>query len=187
MNIAFKEWAVVCDALAGGRQVLILRKGGISEDEGIFRPDYDAFLLFPTYFHQSPESVIPEARPALARLHTHGAESDAVTLSHWGHVTDALEVKSLEALQALRGLHIWSDTVVEERFRRWRTDSVYALIVRVHALRRPLRLPMHPSYAGCKSWVELKSDVTTNESTPVLTDVDFDNRACAVRIALQVG
>ena len=33
---AFKEWAVICKALATGRQLLILRKGGIDEPGGDF-------------------------------------------------------------------------------------------------------------------------------------------------------
>ena len=27
---AFKEWAVICQALATGRQALVLRKGGVA-------------------------------------------------------------------------------------------------------------------------------------------------------------
>jgi hypothetical protein len=32
-NIALKEWAVVCDELLAGRQVILLRKGGILEQK----------------------------------------------------------------------------------------------------------------------------------------------------------
>ena len=35
-QMAFKEWAVICRALAQGRQRLILRKGGIEEPGGQF-------------------------------------------------------------------------------------------------------------------------------------------------------
>ena len=31
---AFKEWAVICEALGRGQQALILRKGGIEENAG---------------------------------------------------------------------------------------------------------------------------------------------------------
>ncbi len=37
MRIAFKEWAVIVDALGRGDQILILRKGGISEGRGGFQ------------------------------------------------------------------------------------------------------------------------------------------------------
>ena len=40
LPIAFKEWAVICEALALGRQALILRKGGIAETGGAFRPEH---------------------------------------------------------------------------------------------------------------------------------------------------
>ncbi|HEY6229533.1 MAG TPA: DUF1802 family protein, partial [Verrucomicrobiae bacterium] len=62
MRIAFKEWAVIVDALGTGRQIVILRKGGISEGRGGFQVDHPEFLLFPTLFHQQRESVLPEAQ-----------------------------------------------------------------------------------------------------------------------------
>ena len=37
MRIAFKEWAMVVDALGRGEQIIILRKGGISEGRGGFK------------------------------------------------------------------------------------------------------------------------------------------------------
>ena len=33
-NAALKEWAIVCKALAEGRQILLIRKGGIEEIKG---------------------------------------------------------------------------------------------------------------------------------------------------------
>ena len=68
MRTAFKEWAAICRALAAGRQDVILRKGGIVEDGGKFRPEHAAFLLFPTFVHQAPESLVPEARHLLVDL-----------------------------------------------------------------------------------------------------------------------
>ena len=47
-QIAFKEWAVVCAALASGQQSLILRKGGIHEGRDGFRVAHREFWLFPT-------------------------------------------------------------------------------------------------------------------------------------------
>ena len=61
LNIAFKEWAVVCRALAEGRQALILRKGGIAETGGQFSPEHSRFWLYPTFAHEKPEGIKPEA------------------------------------------------------------------------------------------------------------------------------
>src|SRR5260370_41307813 len=65
---AFKEWAVICQALAEGRQALILRKGGIAEVGGEFRLEHSRFWLFPTYVHQQNTGIKPEAIPLLAQV-----------------------------------------------------------------------------------------------------------------------
>src|SRR5262245_56106998 len=60
-NIAFKEWAAVCEALAAGRQTIILRKGGIHEGREGFRVEHDRFWLYPTRFHQAADALTPDA------------------------------------------------------------------------------------------------------------------------------
>src|SRR5436309_15831329 len=62
MRIAFKEWAVVADAIGRGDQIVILRKGGISEGRSGFEVEHNRFFLFPTLFHQQRESVQPAAQ-----------------------------------------------------------------------------------------------------------------------------
>ena len=41
---ALKEWAIVCKALEEGRQVLLLRKGGIMEYRQGFEVKHEQFL-----------------------------------------------------------------------------------------------------------------------------------------------
>ncbi|HUY32340.1 MAG TPA: DUF1802 family protein [Pirellulales bacterium] len=183
MRAAFKEWAVICRALARGEQVLILRKGGIVEEGGEFRPDRPEFLLFPTYSHQSPDSVVAQARPWLLELEDEQPEAGTVAFRHYAVVTDSLRVRSLEAVLGLRGRHIWSDDVVEERFHRWR-DAIHALLVRVYELPRNVTLELREEYTGCKSWVELAENVSTDGATAVLGDVEFARRAGEVRAVL---
>ncbi|MGH9628683.1 MAG: DUF1802 family protein, partial [Bryobacteraceae bacterium] len=61
MNIALKEWASVVSALGTGRQILLLRKGGIVEARrGGFELRHHEFLFFPTYEHQHADSLKPE-------------------------------------------------------------------------------------------------------------------------------
>lgn len=184
MKTAFKEWAVICQALAEGRQALILRKGGIVEAGGEFRPDQPEFLLFPTFSHQSPDSVVPDARSLLETAMADEPEAGEVVFRHYAVVADALRVKDLAAVLRLRGQHIWSDEVIEERFHRWR-DSIYALIVRVYRLPRGVVLPLEEDYTGCKSWVELARDVPVDGSSPVLSDDEFARRHHAIRAALR--
>src|SRR5918992_6138574 len=57
ITAALKEWAIVCKALEEGRQVLLLRKGGIMEYREGFEIKHNKFLLFPTFEHQLKESI----------------------------------------------------------------------------------------------------------------------------------
>jgi hypothetical protein len=184
VKTAFKEWAVVCKALASGRQTLILRKGGIVEEGGEFRPDQPEFWLFPTYSHQSPDSVIDEARPLVVSPDAEEPEAGTIVLRHHVVVAEALRVRSLEAVLRLKGQHIWSDEVIEERFHRWH-DMIYALVARVYALPQAVVLPLEEEYTGCKSWVELSRDVATAGSLPVLDDAEFARRHAAIRAVLR--
>jgi len=151
---AFKEWAAICRALAQGRQSVILRKGGIIEPGGAFRLECREFLLLPTFLHQSPESLIPEARDLLVDIDADRPPAGTVVFRHWAQVTDAFQIRSLAELVRFRNRHVWADAVVEERFHRWR-DELHVLEVDVHALPEPLTMAWHDSYSGCKSWVAL--------------------------------
>ena len=61
LNIALKEWAIICDLLLEGRLALLLRKGGIREANGPgeFELEQPRFLLFPSWMHQRPEMIEP--------------------------------------------------------------------------------------------------------------------------------
>ena len=158
MRTAFKEWAAICRALATGRQDVILRKGGIVEDGGEFRPDHASVLLLPTFLHQSPDSLIPEARDLLVGIDDDRPAEGTVVFRHAATVREAKRVLKFDDLAAYRGRHVWSDSVVAERFHRWK-DELHLLVEDVSPLPSPITLPWHESYGGCRSWVELQDDV----------------------------
>ena len=54
---ALKEWAIICKAAEDGKQVLLFRKGGIMEYRNGFELKYKNFFLFPTFEHQSLNSI----------------------------------------------------------------------------------------------------------------------------------
>jgi len=151
---AFKEWAVICRALAQGRQRVILRKGGIVEPGGQFELVHREFLLMPTFLHQSPESLVPEARDLLVDIDADRPTEGTVAFRHRARVINATRIESLDGLTRFRGDHVWADRVVAERFHRWR-DELHVLEIEVTALAEPLVLPWRESFGGCKSWVDL--------------------------------
>lgn len=171
-NRAFKEWAVVCKALTEGRQIVILRKGGIAEGPHGFGVTDREFFLLPTFSHQSPTSVIPEWRSALAACKE--PEVGTVVLSHYAVVREWLRIDTLETLQAFRGLHIWSEEEVRERFDRWAEHGLFSLIVRVYELPEPVTLELREEYTGCKSWVTLAQAIPLVGFKAVLSDSEFE-------------
>ena len=155
VRTAFKEWAVICRALASGRQDVILRKGGIVEPHGGFRPEYARFLLLPTFLHQSAESLVPEARDLLVGIDDDRPPEGTVVFRHGAFVRAAHRITDRRALDAYRDRHVWAESVVDERFHRWQ-DELHVLEVAVTPLPSPVVLPWRETYGGCRSWVELE-------------------------------
>lgn len=184
MNIAFKEWAIVVDALGRGDQIVILRKGGISEGRGGFQVDQFQFLLFPTLFHQQRDSVIESAQTRYDEIAPNFPGKDEVRIEYWADVVLALELNSLEAAEALRGQHIWRDELIASRFDWGHEKLIHALAVRIHRLATPAHLPMLDAYGGCKSWIELQEQTQTDGSEPVLSDHEFARKTTELRAAL---
>src|SRR5947209_478716 len=113
---AFKEWAVICKALAEGQQALILRKGGIAEAGGTFQLAHTRFWLFPTYVHQQEQGIRPEALPLLAQAQAERPPEGVVRLTHFAEVTGVYHVHDLVSAIMLAHLHLWSDETVRKRF-----------------------------------------------------------------------
>lgn len=184
-RFAFKEWDVVCAALAAGRQTLILRKGGLHEGREGFRVEHREFWLFPTGFHQNREDVVPEAWPLLEEVQSHGPPADH-SLDLYAVVEDVHHVLDPTTLARLRGQHIWSEATVEQRF-HYRTPGLFALVVRVFRRQTPFVVTDTPHFAGCKSWVDLPSPLPTSGLQPVLDDTTFDRQRSEIRQLLANG
>ena len=184
MRIAFKEWAVVADALGRGEQIIILRKGGISEGRSGFQIEHDRFFIFPTLFHQQRESVQPAAQLRYDAL-APKLSPESVCIELFVEVADWKLVDSLETAQRLRGQHIWREEVFRDRFDWGKSKSIYALAVRAFRLPLPVELRMRTEYGGCKSWVEFDEPISTDGAQPVLTDREFEAKLSRFHAALE--
>jgi hypothetical protein len=181
-RFAFKEWAVVCRALAEGRQGLILRKGGIAEDGGVFRPDHTRFWLFPTYLHQRPDGLKSAAAAWLAEIQRNRPPAEVVRLTHYVEVPGAFRADRLEQVLDLDSYHVWSEPTVRQRF-AYREHGLYVLPARVYAVPAPVEVPNRPEYDGCKTWVDLDKDVDA-AATPVMSDRAFADVLEAIHRAI---
>jgi hypothetical protein len=188
MRIAFKEWAVIVDTLGRGEQIVVLRKGGISEGPGGFQVEHPAFFFFPTLYHQQGESVLPAVEERFRkRFHELVGEMPGpatIRIEYHAQVISWRKIESLEMARQLHGQHVWKDEVIAQRFAWGKDRNIFALALRVSKLAQPAELPMSPAYGGCKSWVELERDLETDESQPVLSDEAFRERLEFFRQAL---
>lgn len=175
MKIAFKEWAVIVDALGNGEQIIILRKGGISESLGRFQIEHERFLLFPTLFHQQRESVLPAAQRRYDVL-APGLSADTLRLEYFAEVADWKFLDSLADAQRLAGQHIWREEVIRERFDWGKTKSIYAMAVRVFRLPQVVELPMRAEFGGCKSWIDLGEGIATADAQAVQEEEVFQDK-----------
>src|SRR5260370_10581230 len=125
---AFKEWAVICKALAQGTQALILRKGGIEES---FAVEHTCFWLFPTYTHQQRDGIRAEALPLLEEAQAEKPPAGVVRLSHFAEISGAYHVHALTPALLLTHLHLWSEETVRKRF-EYHAPGIYVLPVRVY-------------------------------------------------------
>ena len=146
-SIGFKEWSLVCDALGGGTQSVILRKGGIAEGREGFSFGHREFFLFPTFFHEQ----IAKVRIAPADI---PAPSNTVAIRWYAEVERALRINSLAIAEALAPLHILSTEVVRERF-GYKGDGLNVAFVRVFEISPVWVLQNEKRFAGCRSWIDL--------------------------------
>ncbi|MGE0681487.1 MAG: DUF1802 family protein [Candidatus Binatia bacterium] len=184
-SLALKEWAVVVESLARGKQILLLRKGGLYERQGRFSTEPTEFFFFPTYVHQMEQGVVPEAAPELRTVLQNRPASDQLSITRYATVTNVHWLDSREQVQELTGLHCWTSETVEKRF-TYKHPGLYLFVLRVYQLSRVYTLPALKRYLGCRSWVELADSLGTESATPVLDDEAFAARAREVNVRLSL-
>ena len=173
LQIALKEWASVCNALETGRQMILLRKGGIYEAAGEFELENPQFLLFPTYLHQNLNMLKPEAHAGFSPV---SAEPGEVRISAAGVVTDIVQLHSREQMNRIDNEHVWAGPLIDMRFNYKPQNPLYLLLMRAYRLRETATVENTPTYAGCKSWVPLEAAIETGAASPVLDDHAYDAR-----------
>jgi len=172
--IALKEWAIICKALEDGRQILLLRKGGIMEYRKGFEVKHNEFLLYPTFEHQSIESIKAEYKEKLneilkeqnkykeKEIDENNKNSDINNtniIKSFAKVEDVVEVSDKITLSKLRDYQIWSDEYVEMRMNYNPTKPMSVLLLRIYKMKNPLIIDINDKWAGCKSWINIEKDI----------------------------
>ncbi len=170
LQVALKEWASVCAALEQGRQIFILRKGGILDRGGLFELEERQFLLFPAYLHQKLELLKPSEHTAFEKR---DVEPDQIVISSAAVVSDVVKVRSRAQVDALDVEHIWAPAQIDMRFNYRPASPLYVVLLRVHRLVKPVTIANTPVYGGCRSWVPLDEQIDVRGAVGVLADEEF--------------
>ena len=182
-NAALKEWAIVCRALADGRQTLLIRKGGIEEIKAGFQVTHRDFWLVPTYVHQKASDLVPAVQKEFAEVQAIQPPTGNLQIQLYATVEDVAKVMNLDRLRALEGRHVLSWDCVESRF-QYRRPGVHVMVLRIYRRSGMVTMENTPEYDGCVSWVELDRSLETEGCVPVLSDADFSRRLADIRNCL---
>jgi hypothetical protein len=179
---ALKEWAVLVKALGEGRQIVLIRKGGIREETKDFRVRHDAFFLYPTYDHQRADLLKPAFHADLEAVLAEGVDSrQEVVIAYFARVTDTFETGDDAIVRALGPHYIFAENYAYERL-HWRPRKpLEVMLLRVYRLPQVHHLPALPEYEGCKSWIELAAEIPAESMAPVLADDAYERLARPVR------
>ena len=170
---ALKEWAAVCAALREGKQVFLLRKGGIHERCGEFSVEHDAFFLYPTWEHQKKQMLRASMRAAIADTLTRPPNGAALRIDTFAEVEEIRQIQNSDALFQIKDEHVWNEAYLQMRVDYKPENPLYLLILRAYRMVQPVDLQELPRYAGCRSWVRLEEELSTNAVEPALSDQAF--------------
>ncbi|MFC4768156.1 DUF1802 family protein [Effusibacillus consociatus] len=185
--VALKEWAVAIKALDEGKQILLIRKGGIREETRDFRLQENTFFLYPTYEHQKANLIKQEFQSDLEETLTDfdPTKQETVTITHYAKVVEDIELYDEETLSELAPHYIYTTSYAAERLHWKKTKPLHVLPVRAYRLTNPVSIPVKEQYLGCFSWIPLEDMLPDVDAVPVLSDDEFGQKLQQVKLILK--
>ncbi len=183
---ALKEWAVAINALTQGKTIMLLRKGGIREQNKSFQVPYHQIILYPTYEHQKPQLLKPEYADKVTPV-TPGWHPETVPIRSWAEITDILPLHQTYLIEKLFPYHIWNQQFVQERCQWKPKQPLHILLLQVYSLPQPQIIPFHQSYGGCRSWFELQQGISLEGMMPVLTEKEYKQKVNFIKEIIEIN
>ncbi len=167
---ALKEWGATVEALRAGRQILLLRKGGLHDAGGVFQLEHTRFWLLPTAFHQAKPMLKAEHADLLSAPVCSRGELSLQVLAEVA-ASWSVDEAGLESLA--QGRHIWNQDYLSLRFGYHSEHPLRAIALRVYEVPAAHVVPGRSLYFGCRSWVELEQALATEGARPALSEGEF--------------
>lgn len=151
MTMGFKELASVCDAIASGRQSLLLRKAGLRESTAESGFQTKHFYLLPTQYHEKKGKTSGDGFHVRLRVEV----IQSGDLLQW---TD---------IEKLLPLTVYDPSTIREHFESRDQKLLHFAHIRAFLLQPEWLLPVSPALSGCRSWFELPSPPSGLKENPV--------------------
>ncbi|MDZ8055805.1 MAG: DUF1802 family protein [Aulosira sp. ZfuVER01] len=177
---ALKEWAIAINALENGNTIMLLRKGGIHEQNGRFQVAHDQILLYPTFEHQQTFLLKPEYANFVCPV-TSGWHPETVRIGSWAEITDILPVRDESTVNSLLPFHIWNEHFISDRLKWKARQPLYILLLRTYKLPTEQEIPYRTEYGGCKSWIDLAQPINIQGAEPVLSASSYQQLVGEIR------
>ena len=182
---ALKEWAIVGEALARNRQIVLLRKGGLLDEDGHFALEHSQFWLLPTWLHQE-RGLVKAAHQDLWDLTPRAPDETAkiAYLRHFARVQRVWKLDENAESALLEVPHIWSAHYLGLRFAYQSDKTLLCAALRVYVAQNPVRYELRAPDLGCRSWVDLASPIGA-DVRPAIGDDEFARQLN--RVASKLG
>jgi len=169
-NIALKEWSATCRALELGRQIILLRKGGLLDAEGTFDLEHSGFWFAPTKWHQDTRLLKSEHQDLLKAT---PPAKGVLPLRAWARVEKSWAVSFEESEKLSRLNHIWSNSYLDSRWNYQPERPIFCIALRVWKTPLEISVPMKVEYSGCRSWIEMHQSLSLQNLEPAVNDTEF--------------
>ena len=183
ITAALKEWAIVCRALEDGRQVLLLRKGGIMEYRQGFEVKHNTFFLYPTFEHQSKESIQADYTEIFDMIMHEQPSDNKNTITSYARAIAVKQVTDGSLLQRLQKYHIWNNSYIDARLNYNPKRPITVVLLRVYKLDKPIEVEVKSEWLGCKSWIPIKPSHFQLQSIPHIEERPQLNPECRSNLA----
>lgn len=153
---ALKEWAIVGEALAQNRQIVLLRKGGLLDEDGHFALEHSQFWLAPTWLHQE-RGLVKHKHQDLWEQTPRETDENAkiIYLRHFARVERVWKLDEDAESALLKVPHIWSSHYLDLRFGYQSDKTLLCAALRLYINDEPIRYELRAQDLGCRSWIDL--------------------------------
>lgn len=187
--VALKEWAVTCDALARGEQIVLLRGERLeTRGGGPGSLPREHFWLYPTREDQEPGAVADPYRDRIRALDALGREDGRVRLQYAASAEHVGRIADRDRLMALDSHHTLNRTAVERRLRGAGPGGLLFMVLRVYRREDAVVVEEDDELRAARGWIRLgdagpaRLDRSRLEETmtPVIPDDRFLTRKAEI-------